>query len=489
MVIFGATGDLTQRKLLPAIVRLEALGMLPKCFNIVGLSSRALTTEGFREHCRDALKEFSPTTASNKKAVEGILNKTSFIESTFEDPAGYQRLARRLDEIDAECKGKNSRLYYLATPPSAFPVIIDMLHKNGLSMLDGPDRPKIIIEKPFGKDQQSAAELNELVLGCFDESQVYRIDHYLGKETVQNILFFRFANSVYEPIWNSKFIDHVQITVAEEIGVGGRGRYFEEAGCLRDMVQNHMLQLLALVAMEPPITMNADDIRDRKIDLLRSLREIGPDEVRKKTVRGQYNAGTAGGELVAAYRSEEGVAPDSTTETFVAMEILIDNWRWSGVPFYLRTGKRLKKRVTEISIHFRPVPHCMFTSCMTRSPDSNVLALKIQPDEGITFRLDVKRPGTSDEIETVDMNFSYYESFKVELPEAYERLLYDCMVGDATLFPHRGGIEASWSFITNVLKGWETMGLKEVSQYAPGSWGPDEANGIIETNGRVWRNL
>jgi glucose-6-phosphate 1-dehydrogenase len=431
------------------------------------------------------VEEFSPYRPADPVTLKKLTDSIQFVSSPFENPAGYDKLKKILSRVDKSCKTPCEKVFYLATPPSFFPKIINMLDRSGLTKAkENEPRSKIIIEKPFGRDLSSARELNDLIYKYFDEEQVYRIDHYLGKETVQNILFFRFANGIYEPIWNRKYIDHIQITVAETIGIGGRGKYFEEAGILRDMVQNHILQLLALVAMEPPVNMDSEFIRAKKIELFRSLRPIQPQETLKYTLRGQYSSGDMAGEPVPAYREEDDVSASSVSETYVALKVMIDNWRWSGVPFYIKTGKRLKKRLTEIAISFKEVPICLFTECLSPTLDRNVLVLKIQPDEGITFKINVKRPGSADQMESVDMDFTYRESFDVELPEAYERLIYDVMIGDATLFPHREGIEETWAFVTRILEGWKQGPRPEFPNYHPGSWGPKD---FIKTDGRMWR--
>jgi len=489
MVIFGATGDLTRRKLLPALYRLKVLGLMPERFNIVGFSTRKLTHETFRKFAIEAVKEFSSQEPVEAK-LDDLFTNTRFVSSSFENDGGYARLAKVLDELDTSHAIPASRIFYFATPPSFFEIIVQRLDAEGFSHGDGKalNKPKIIIEKPFGRDLDSAHELNELIAKYFDEEQIYRIDHYLGKETVQNILFFRFANGIYEPIWNRRYIDHVQITAAETGGVGKRGKYFDESGTLRDMLQNHLMQLLTLVAMEPPASMSSGKVRREKIELIQALRPITCDDIAANTVRGQYGPGTTNANIVPGYRDEEGIPDDSTTETFVALKVFVDNWRWADVPFYLRTGKRLKKNVTEIAIHFKRVPICLFTQSLTGCPENNTLILKIQPDEGIAFQFNVKRPGSSRHMEQVTMDFSYKETFKAELPLAYERLILDCMLSDSTLFPHKAGIEASWAFITQILEAWKTCDVPVFPNYAPGSWGPEAADELLTRDRRFWRN-
>ncbi|MFQ5455482.1 MAG: glucose-6-phosphate dehydrogenase [Nitrospirota bacterium] len=496
LVIFGATGDLARRKLLPALYRLQVLEMIPESFNIIGFSTRGLSDDEYREYAGNAIKEFYRyNPPADHTELKQFTERISFVSSSFEDVRGYQQLSKKLSAIDREAGRAYGKLFYFATPPSFFSGIIEKLHREGMTGKrdNEPYYPRIIIEKPFGRDEKSAKELNSLILNYIDEEQIYRIDHYLGKETVQNILFFRFANGIYEPIWNRRYIDHIQITVAESIGVENRGKYFEEAGILKDMVQNHILQLLALFAMEPPINMDADVIRGKKIELLHSIRHIEPHEVKNNIVRGQYGRGKVMGQDIPMYREEKNVSPSSYTETFAALKLFIDNWRWADVPFYIRTGKRLKRHLTEIAIHFKNVPHSLFSKVMiccsdSNIPDSNILVFKIQPDEGINFQFNVKRPGSTNQMERVNMDFSYKDSFKTDLPDAYERLINDFMIGDSTLFPHSRGIEASWSFITDIIKGWEKEAPPAFPDYEPGTWGPKGSDELIARDGRVWRD-
>jgi glucose-6-phosphate 1-dehydrogenase len=494
MVIFGATGDLTHRKLAPALYNLHRERLLPPGFNVVGFARRDWSDDYFRESLKQEAQKYSRTGIEDplwNSFAEGIF----FNRAPFDDPAGYQALAQRLSELDEQRGAGGNRLFYLSTPPESYPEIIKQLGAAGLnhnrSGADADERgwTRIIIEKPFGHDLASARALNADVHKVFDESQVYRIDHYLGKETVQNIMVLRFANGIFEPIWNRRYVDHVQITVAESVGVESRANYYEKAGALRDMVQNHLMQLLTLTAMEPPAGYQANAVRDEKVKVLRALRPMATEEIATYTLRGQYAAGTANGEAVPGYHEEPGVAPSSCTETYVALQLFVENWRWAGVPFFLRTGKRMAKRVSEIAIQFRSAPLMLFENGPLNNIEPNVLSIKVQPDEGISLKFDSKAPGQISQIRPVTMDFRYNASFGVESPEAYERLLLDAMLGDSTLFTRSDEVEASWSLITPIHHGWETA--QNIFPYEAGSWGSKEADAFIERTGphRAWRRL
>ncbi len=488
LVIFGASGDLTRRKLIPAFYSLFSEGLLPDDFNVVGFARRDKSDEVFRAEMRQAVETFGRTHPVDEERWAGFAARLHYHRASFEDQAGFDSLRQRLGEIAAEKKSPGNYLFYLATQPTYFTSIVDRLGEAGLvrDRTGGTPWSRIIIEKPFGRDFQSARALNRQMKSAFSENQIFRIDHYLGKETVQNILVFRFANSIFEPIWNQKYVDHVQITVSESIGVEGRGGYYEQAGALRDMVQNHMMHLLCLVAMEAPTALDADAVRNEKVKVLESLRRIPPDCAANGVVRAQYTAGRSLGKIVPGYREEESVAADSNTETYVAFKTFIDNWRWAGVPFYLRTGKRLPARLTEISIHFKPVPHVLFDLHPTGPMTPNVLAMRIQPNEGISLRFQVKVPGMAMQIRSLKMDFGYADAFGKEPPDAYERLLLDAALGDSTLFTRSDEVEAAWSFVSPILEGCTMQPVDELPTYPAGTWGPKEADDLIAADGRRW---
>jgi glucose-6-phosphate 1-dehydrogenase len=491
MVIFGASGDLARRKLLPALYSLTRDRLLPSRFAVLGFGRHAQDDEAFREEMRRGCEEFARRRPVDAAVWSAFARNLFYQQGAYDDPAAFQRLRTRLDEIDRTLGLPGNRVFYLSTPPSTFAPIIRSLGHAQLAPRPAPGRPfaRVIIEKPFGVDLDTARALNRQVHEILDERQIYRIDHYLGKETVQNLLVFRFANGIFEPIWNNHFIDHVQITGSETVGVEGRGGYFEQAGILRDMVQNHLLQVLSLAAMEPPIAFEADGVRDEKLKVLKALRQIPAGEFDRQVIRAQYAAGSIAGRAVPGYRAEPGVDPRSTTETFVALKIFIDSWRWAGVPFYLRSGKRLPKRVTEIAIVFKEAPHLLFGK-RADSIRPNVLSIRIQPDEGIALNFGSKLPGPAMEVAPVSMEFRYGSSFGVEPPEAYERLLLDCLLGDGTLFTRADEVEASWTWVSRIHQRWAEQtasGDMRLPEYAAGTWGPDEADRMMAADGRAWR--
>lgn len=488
IVIFGATGDLTHRKLVPALYNIAADGELPPAVAVIGFARRPKTDDEFRKEMEEATRKFSRQTVRDE-IWNGFAQALYYHQSEFGDEAGYKKLAERLDKLDEESGTRGNRLFYFAASPDQFEIIIENLQKAGLNKAREGGWARVILEKPFGTDLASARHLNRVVQKSFAENQTYRIDHFLGKETAQNILVLRFANAIFEPLWNGDHIDHVQITAAETLGVENRAGYYEGAGALRDMVQNHLLQLLCLVAMEPPTDLGADSIRDEKVKLVRSLRRFKSDEVGCEVVRGQYAEGAIAGEEVEAYRAEKNVDPKSQTETYVALRLLIDNWRWADVPFYVRVGKRLPKSSTEISVHFKKAPQVLFNR-ESDAPDQNVLVIRIQPDEGISLRMQAKVPGTSFRIESVKMDFHYGTSFGKASPEAYERLLLDAMSGDATLFARRDEVEQAWAFIDTVEQAWAAKkNAPKLATYPAGSWGPEEADELLARDGRAWRRL
>ncbi len=487
VVLFGATGDLAHRKILPALYNLSRDNYLPANFAIVGFARRPKTDQEIREEYHKSVDEFSRTGQAQPAVWDSFAEGICYVQSKIDDLEGYKRLKQTLERIDQERGTEGNRLFYLAVPPEIYPTIIRNIGAAGLNRSSGWTR--IIIEKPFGSDLASARELNREVHQVFDEKQVYRIDHYLGKETVQNIFVFRFANGFLEPVWNRNYIDNVQITVAETVGMEGRGEYYESSGALRDIIQNHALQLLALTAMEPPPEYAPDAVRDEKAQVLRSIHPILPEQVPDWTVRGQYGPGVVAGQDVPGYRQEPEVAPDSTVETYVALKLVIDNWRWAGVPFYLRPGKRLAKRVSEIAVQFNKPPLSLFRNNGISDIDPNVLVLNIQPDEGISFKIESKIPGQDNRIRPVTMDFRYGTSFGVPTPEAYERLLLDAMLGDPMLFTREDEVEAQWALMTPILEQWPRMPRPAFPNYEAGTWGPDEADFFIERDGHKWRKL
>ncbi len=491
MVIFGASGDLTARKLIPALYYLAREHLLPAGFSVIGCGRTRFSDDQFRDKMRQAVGKYLGLPGGPDPFLESFLQNTFYLAGDFNQGAAYEQLKQILRRLDGEGKTAGNRIYYMATPPSFFPVIAGHLGAAGLAKPEDCDKcwTRLVIEKPFGRDLASARELNRAVTQVFAEEQIYRIDHYLGKETVQNLLVFRFANGIFEPVWNRRYIDHVQIAVAEEIGVENRGSYYEEAGLVRDMIQNHVLQLLSLVAMEPPASFNAAAVRDEKAKVMRALRPFPDDRLGDFAVRGQYVQGFAGGKEVPAYRAEARVAPQSAVETYAALKLYIDNWRWADVPFYVRSGKRLSKRVSEISIRFRRVPHLLFRGEVTDAIEPNLLSLRIQPNEGISLKFSAKLPGTSMEIRPVRMDFRYGESFGATPPTAYETLLLDCMLGDSTLFTRGDAVDLAWELVTPLLERWQAAGRQGLAFYEAGSWGPAEADAFIARDGRRWQAL
>ncbi len=490
LVIFGGSGDLARRKLVPAVYNLLLDGVLPSNYAILATGRKALSDGDFRKTAQEGVVKYSRQKI-NENVWQGFERRLFYVAGSIDEPKAYQDLRKRLEQIEADLKLPGNRIFYLAIPPTSIAGAVEGLKNAGLVQPPTGNVPfsRVIVEKPIGHDLQSARQINEAVARVFDESQVFRIDHYLGKETVQNLLVLRFANSIFEPIWNHKFIDHVQITVSEAEGVGTRATYYEEAGALRDMVQNHILQLLCLVAMEPPYSLDPNVVRNARMDVLRCLRPIAGKDVEKYTVRAQYAAGKAHGTEVPGYRREADIKPDSTTETYVALKLFVENWRWSGVPFYLRTGKALTKRASEIAVFFKPIPQILFNANPDIPLEPNILTLKIQPDEGLSLRIICKVPGAKAKTNPVEMHFQYGEAFAAPSPEAYERLLLDVMAGDASLFMRRDAVEASWAWITAILDGWKTHGTKWLPEYTAGTMGPVEANRLIESDGRCWRTL
>ncbi len=485
LVIFGATGDLALRKLFPAIYNLAHEGSLPERFNLIGFSRRDLGDDVFRQKVSESIEHYSRR-RPDPQVLDALLRQARYVPGSFDDPDGYERLTHAVEEFDSDAGVEFNRVFYLSTAPEFFPVIVKALGAARLHRKKGC-AVRVVIEKPFGYDLASARALNRTVLGVFDERQVYRIDHYLGKETVQNLLAFRFANAMFEPVWNRNYIDSVQITAAEDIGIGTRAEYYDGSGALRDLVQNHMLQLLTLLCMEPPSAFTADKLRDEKVKVAQAIRAPAEEEVPGMSVRAQYGPGVSGGEVCPGYLEEDGVPGTSTTETYAALRLEVSNWRWAGVPFYLRTGKRLARRVTEIAVTLKPVPHLAFQQAGSVGVQPNQLVLTVQPDEGVSLSLGAKIPGPRMRIRPVNMEFRYGTSFLSESPEAYERLILDAMRGDASLFTREDEVRAFWEICDPILKAWSaTPGPLPV--YAAGSAGPSEADALLDAPAK-WRGL
>src|SRR5882672_8929168 len=486
IVIFGASGDLTARKLIPAFYHLHKEKQMPPDFRIVGFARREKTDASWRQELRQALDQFSRTKPVDEKVWQDFSQHISYSQGDITEAEAYAKLERQLSAFGSP-QLRNNLLFYLATSPSQFGEAVEHLHRARLLHKNGEGWQRIVVEKPFGHDLESARQLNAELTRYAHEQQVFRIDHYLGKETVQNILMFRFSNAIFERLWNRDSIDHVQVTVSEILGVGQRGGYYEEAGALRDMVQNHLLQVTSLVAMEPPVSLDAEPIRDEKVKLLKSIRPLRPEDVARQVVRGQYFAGAVNGEQRPGYRQEPKVKPDSNVETYVAIKLFIDNWRWSGVPFYLRTGKNLPISASEVRIQFSPTPHVLFAAQCGQDLDPNALTLRLQPNEGISLRFNGKVPGTSLAVRPVRMHFSYDSEFGAYTPEAYERLLLEAMAGDATLFIRRDEVETAWKIVDSIRKGWEGKPLSNREFYAAGTWGPVAADDLLAQCGHAWR--
>jgi len=492
LVIFGATGDLARRKLLPALYNLAHEGALPERFYLVGVSRKEKEHDDFRAECEEAIRRFSRRKPDDS-VLASLLDNVKYVPGTFDDEAVYSELGTVLDEFEQQAGEPLNRAFYLSTAPSFFPVIVERLGASKLARDDPPGHREVrlIIEKPFGTTLEEARELNRRVLAIFDETQIYRIDHYLGKETVQNMMAFRFANGMFEPLWNRNYIDSVQITAAEDIGIGSRADYYDSSGALRDLIQNHMLQLLCHVAMEPPVNFTAEEVRNEKVKVLQAIPEPTVETIPKLAVRAQYGHGHVGGEDVPGYMQEEGVPEGSVTETYAALRLEVDNWRWAGVPFYLRTGKRLARKITEIAVTLKPVPHLAFSQQGSLGVQPNQLVLALQPNEGVSLRLGAKIPGTRMIIRPVNMEFLYGTAFLSQSPEAYERLITDAMRGDATLFTRNDEVEAQWRVCDPIVKAWapsDTQSAVPIASYDAGSQGPEEADGLLR-EGDSWRAI
>jgi glucose-6-phosphate 1-dehydrogenase len=488
MIIFGASGDLTKRKLIPALCNLAQDNLLPKQFAIVGFATNDFTTESFRKMLGEEIPKFAPAPL-DPKTWDWLSQQIYYVRGDFGDTDAYKRLNEQIDQADKSHNASGNRFFYLAVAPRFFSPIVNKLGECGMAKEENGHWARVIVEKPFGHDLESAKQLNNDLQKILTENQIYRIDHYLGKETVQNVMVFRFSNNIIEPLWNRNYVDHVQITAAETVGVEHRGGFYETAGALRDMVPNHLFQLLTMTAMEPPISFDADQVRNKQAEVLHAIQPLVPEDVLKNMVRGQYGEGTVDGQGVAGYRSEPDVARDSNTETFVALKLQIDNWRWAGVPFYLRTGKRLAQRTTEIVIQFRRTPFVLFRNTTVKNLETNRLVIHIQPEEGISLSFGAKVPGSIMKLGLVNMDFDYSTYFGLEHSTGYERLLRDCMAGDPTLFQRADMVEAGWNVIQPILDVWRALPARGFPNYAAGSWGPSEADDLLGRDGRAWRRI
>jgi len=486
LVIFGASGDLTYRKLIPSIYDLYIQNLLPERFIILGVSRTALSNEVFRNKLEKGIKSFANFKNDEGNKLQDFLSKVFYKSIATENPTEYLQLKTEIDLLHEKFEIQENCIYYLSTPPSLYSIIPLALGKAGMSKSAEGGWKRIVIEKPFGYDIDTAKELNKKILSVFDEDQVYRIDHYLGKETVQNVFVTRFANGIFEPLWNRNFVHHIEVTGVENIGVENRGGYYDSSGALRDMLQNHLLQIMGLIAMEPPSSFDSDSIRNEIIKVFQSLRPLKEEDVIKNVIRGQYVASKIKGEDLLGYREEKSVKTDSRTETYVAVKLFIDNWRWGGVPFYIRTGKRLPTRVTEVVIHFKPTPHYLFTRTNMQE-GCNQLVIRIQPDEGILFKIGMKVPGAGFNVQNINMDFHYSDLINTYVPSAYERLLYDCMIGDSTLYQRGDAVEAAWKFVNPILTAWKNNPDIPIYGYPAGTWGPEHADDLIEEKEITWR--
>ncbi len=486
MVIFGASGDLTKRKLIPALCNLAQNNLLARQFAMIGFAYAQMTTEEFRKQLTEDIKQFA-TSPVDPATWEWLVQRIYYVQGDFADASAFSKLKEQMDQCEKAHGTHGNKFFYLAVAPKFFSVVVKQLGDAGLTDEKDGHYARVIIEKPFGRDLDSAIQLNKDIKQTLKESQIYRIDHYLGKETVQNLMVFRFGNSIFEPIWNRHYIDNVQITASETVGVEQRGGYYETSGALRDMIPNHLFQLLSLTAMEPPVSFDADAVRGKQAEVLTAIQPLSPEDVLRKSVRGQYGEGTVSGKAIPAYRHEQDVAPDSNTDTYVAMRLMIDNWRWADVPFYIRTGKSLAKRVTEIAIQFRRTPFVLFQNTTITDLQSNRLIIHIQPDEGISLKFGAKIPGPVMNVGLVHMDFDYETNFGATHQTGYERLIYDCMLGDATLFQRADMVEAGWRVIRPIMDVWKALPARNFPNYAAGTWGPHESDEMLRREGREWR--